>query len=117
MGKIYTEHNKPTPAEIGAIGDAGHSMGTSSYQKLSTGLIIQRGAISCPSGSTTTPTITFPLAFSSTNYTVVYTISNSDYHSYDGFSYGVSSMTKGSCKLVNDFNSNTKTLYWTAIGY
>ena len=65
--KFYSEYSKPTPAEIGtaSLQDFTSSKGSTGYQKLPSGLIIQWGSvdISCRPSASSSADVTLPVAF------------------------------------------------------
>ena len=82
------------------------------YVKFSNGVIIQWGLTSGDIGSA--KTVTLPVAFSSTNYSVI-TTTNSTGGEY--YANGVSSKTTTSFKIQAAGGASTAPSFWIAIGY
>lgn len=93
-----------------AFVDPARSHASDGYQKFSSGLIIQWGQVSTPGGIT--PTVTFPVAFSSAVYSVTATIANSTSGTVQDAK--VSSVTTTGFVFKN--SNYTDVNYWMAIG-
>lgn len=83
------------------------------YFKLGNGMIVQWGRTTDTVNQT--KTITFPVAFTSTNYSITVAANNqSSGYSYDGVT-GISDRTTTSCKVYSYYAN--RTYDWIAIGY
>ena len=86
---------------------------TNGYFKLGNGMIVQWGRTTNTVNQT--KTITFPVAFTSTNYSITVAANNqSSGYSYDGVT-GISDRTTTSCKVYSYYAD--RTYDWIAIGY
>lgn len=89
------------------------SKSANGYFKLGNGMIIQWGRTTDTTNQT--KTITFPVAFTSTNYSITATANNQNIsYSYDGVT-GITDRTTTSCKVFSWYG--TRTYDWIAIGY
>ncbi|WP_457635770.1 phage tail-collar fiber domain-containing protein [Persephonella sp.] len=99
----------------GLPADFSHSLGSSGYQKLPSGLIIQWGSI-LTGGTASSGTVTFPVAFPNAVLSWVASAYDSGYNSILAISYiDNSSFTWGSRNADN--NLENVDFYWIAIGY
>lgn len=112
-------YGKASDADNSILTTVSHRKGTSSsdnangYFKLGNGMIIQWGRTTDTTNQT--KTITFPVAFTSTNYSITATANNQNSsYSYDGVT-GITDRTTTSCKVFSWYA--TRTYDWLAIGY
>lgn len=100
-------------AENSILTTVNKSKSSNGYYKLGNGLIIQWGRTTDTTNQT--KTITFPVAFTSNNYSITATANNQfSGYSYDGVT-GISDKTTTSCKVYSYYAS--RTYDWIAIGY
>jgi hypothetical protein len=95
------------------------SKGAKGYLKLHNGIIIQWGHQSVTAGQTASATITFPTAFSNTNYSCVATVQPSNASSLT-IGVGVTGKTTTTVSLASQGGwggHNTSGYYWLAMGY
>lgn len=101
------------------IRQQGASKGAKGYLKLQNGIIIQWGYQSVTAGQTASATITFPTAFSNTNYSCVATVQPSNASSLT-IGVGVTGKTATTVSLASQGGwggHNTSGYYWLAMGY
>lgn len=93
------------------LGFAGQSLTSNGYYKFPNGLIIQWGYVSA-TGSTSSQTITFPIAFPNACLNVITQI---DYSSSNGFAAAyICVLSKSTTNFIANY---TLSRYWLAIGY
>ena len=112
-GNPYTEA-PASDANNSIVTTVGKNKAQNGYFKLGNGLIIQWGRFTVASGKTSA-TITFPTAFTSTNYSIncMQNSKNGGYQ-YDGVT-GVTSRNTANCTVYTFYDSTGYD--WIAIGY
>lgn len=118
--KIYTEINKPTPAEIGAYAKSewDSSNATNGYCKLPTGVIMQWGAVTItPSaaGVITSSVITFPITFPSGAKSINVTPNSAVPDKLT--TSGGTITSSGFTIYMTRTNTTDTTVWWFATGY
>lgn len=95
--------------------EASYKSGKTWYRKYSDGWIEQGGEVAVRGNTKSWTTVSFPISFSDTNYTIVTSGLNADDNvNYTDTGASVKSRTKTSCQLRNwDYQGNT----WYACGY
>lgn len=112
-GNPYTEA-PASDANNSIVTTVGKNKAQNGYFKLGNGLIIQWGRFTVASGKTSA-TITFPTAFTSTNYSINCMQNNKNGgYQYDGVT-GVTSRNTANCTVYTFYDSTGYD--WIAIGY
>jgi hypothetical protein len=90
----------------------GKSLATDGYQKLPGGLILQWG-VATSVGASTTKTVTFPIAFTTSAYNVQLTISNNTTTDFYAPKVNSTSTTE---LVIRNTNATALNINWFAIG-